>query len=541
MRTTSNPAFWRALHSLAHPVSLAAMVLLLFNDHWLRWHYPSWLTGKLGDFTWLVFAPFIAAALLAWVVPRGKQNERLVGLLAFACIGLWFALAKTVPAVHSLTVQAWEAVIGWRGTLRMDASDLLTLPALLLGWWVWQRAGNTPLNLRPLAWAALGLDVVATLASDAALYTIVDSGIVKICYENGRLITAIQDSPIIMSKDPLPNPDNMDSRENFEITSQYIVYSSNDGGLTWGSNRVSQLDTFEDNCSTDKFAIDPNNSQIQYRWEAGERVERSTDGGATWILDRELVEMQQDVRGYYNHYGDGDNYGGYIRSFYIGPVSGIVDRKTGNLVLAMSWDGVLVRTSEGLWKWVSVGQGYGLANLIDFRHFTSILFFELWLAGALAFLVVTTSTTYMRQYTRRWGTIVLLCAGWGSWFILNLMLPESKGRGGSMEFPWGQIAIISLPLLVFLALPLSIGAVWDIARNFLSVWRKIAGAAVGVGLLFLLPFIPWTQGTIPRYTTALAFALLLALCGVISAAVYLRRVLPVLPSPAPKPPAETNP
>ena len=63
MRPTSNPAFWRALHSLAHPVSLAAVALLLFNDHWLRWHYPSWLTGKLGDFTWLVFAPFIAALL----------------------------------------------------------------------------------------------------------------------------------------------------------------------------------------------------------------------------------------------------------------------------------------------------------------------------------------------------------------------------------------------------------------------------------------------------------------------------------------------
>lgn len=140
MRYNTNPAFWRALHSLAHPISLVAVLLLLLNDHWLRWQYPSWLTGKLGDFTWLVFAPFIAAAALAWVLPRSRSgghdvscpyskrrihHEQIVGVTAFAFIGLWFALAKTVPAVHGWTVQAWEAVIAWRGTLRMDATDLL--------------------------------------------------------------------------------------------------------------------------------------------------------------------------------------------------------------------------------------------------------------------------------------------------------------------------------------------------------------------------------------------------------------------------------
>lgn len=61
----NNRAFWRAARCLTHPLTMAAVILLLVNDHWLRWHYPSWLTGKLGDFTWLMFAPFIAAAVLA--------------------------------------------------------------------------------------------------------------------------------------------------------------------------------------------------------------------------------------------------------------------------------------------------------------------------------------------------------------------------------------------------------------------------------------------------------------------------------------------
>src|SRR5687768_9620553 len=123
-----NRAFWRAINSFIHPLSMAAVVLLLFNDHWLRLYHPSWLTGKLGDFTWLLFAPFIAAVFFSWLIPpRLKQHERLVGLVSFTCIGLWFALAKTVTPIHELTVNAWEAIIGWQGTQRMDATDLLML------------------------------------------------------------------------------------------------------------------------------------------------------------------------------------------------------------------------------------------------------------------------------------------------------------------------------------------------------------------------------------------------------------------------------
>lgn len=92
---------------------------------------PSWWTGKLGDFTWLVFAPFIAALVIAWLIPRKHpKQERIVSLIAFSAIGIWFALAKTVPAVHALTTSTLDAIVGWRGGLRMDATDLITLPAL---------------------------------------------------------------------------------------------------------------------------------------------------------------------------------------------------------------------------------------------------------------------------------------------------------------------------------------------------------------------------------------------------------------------------
>src|SRR4051812_4044862 len=114
MRTKT---FSVALNCLHHPLAIAAILILLFNDHWLRYTAPSWWTGKIGDFAWLLFAPFICAAVLTWFIPAKRQNHtRQIGLLACLLVASWFALAKTIPTVHLLTISAWESIIGWHGT-----------------------------------------------------------------------------------------------------------------------------------------------------------------------------------------------------------------------------------------------------------------------------------------------------------------------------------------------------------------------------------------------------------------------------------------
>ena len=59
-----NVAFRRTLISLSHPVSIGAIALLLFNDHVWRRVAPSWFTGNIGDFAWLIFTPFLLAVVL---------------------------------------------------------------------------------------------------------------------------------------------------------------------------------------------------------------------------------------------------------------------------------------------------------------------------------------------------------------------------------------------------------------------------------------------------------------------------------------------
>jgi hypothetical protein len=534
-RIPPNRAFEAALRSMAHPLAIIAVLLLLLNDHWLRWVSPSWLTGKLGDFTWLVFAPFIAAAALAWIIPpRIPRHEAVVRWLAFVLIGLWFALAKTVPFVHVLTTAAWESIIGWQGSLRMDASDLLALPALLIGWWIWQDAARRPASLRPIASISLALGIVATLASDGPVYSWSDSGITYICKQGPFLVTSTEAQPLADyinsgNDHAVGDPDDPDS---YEITRRHNVFRSHDGGLTWSNDlEENYRQQVGGNCSQDSAneVTDPRDPSLRYRWTPGERIERSTDAGQTWIPDYELAMLQQDVRSYYNHYSSTAPYGEYTREYLPSPVSGLVDDETGNLVLAMSWDGVLVRTaSDGQWKWVSLGEDYQLAVITRFDELTTMLFFEFWLAGALVFLVVTTSTLYIRHRLIGLERFIFAGTGWLGWFAITfLLLPDSKVSSDSFEMHYITVGLVSLPLLVFLAIPLSVGSVWDIARNYRQHIRPIVLVGLSSAVLFLLPLVAWTQGTIPRYITALSFAVLLAFSALIAGHLYLKERLPV--------------
>ena len=132
---------------LLHPLALAAIALLLVNDHVLKARYPGWLTGKLSDVAGLVFFPLLLRALLApllgpllGVAGPGRRWERLLiacaalTALGFAAIKLW------APATA-----ACEQILGaLRGGAQVrivrDPTDLLALPSVLAALWIGRRA-----------------------------------------------------------------------------------------------------------------------------------------------------------------------------------------------------------------------------------------------------------------------------------------------------------------------------------------------------------------------------------------------------------------
>ncbi len=152
--------------ALLTPTWLAALALLGVNDHLLKGAglLPGGLTGKLSDVAGLIVAPALLAAILGLRSRRGL-------LFCHVAVGAVFAAINVSPAA----ADAWSWLMGLVGpawVITVDPTDLLTLPALGLGWRVLTPAMVRPLPALPrLAWAprlAQGAAIVAGSALSVA-------------------------------------------------------------------------------------------------------------------------------------------------------------------------------------------------------------------------------------------------------------------------------------------------------------------------------------------------------------------------------------
>lgn len=83
---------------LLHPVALAALVVLVFNDHVAKQRWPSQVTGKASDVAGLLFFPLLLVAVVEsvrWLFDRdGWPLGRRALLVAVLATGLGFAAVK---------------------------------------------------------------------------------------------------------------------------------------------------------------------------------------------------------------------------------------------------------------------------------------------------------------------------------------------------------------------------------------------------------------------------------------------------------------
>ncbi|HEU4404979.1 MAG TPA: hypothetical protein VFS43_06765 [Polyangiaceae bacterium] len=150
-----------AASALAGPLPLAAVALLVVNDHWAKRAYPGWLTGKLSDVAGMVFFPLLLGALAEGALALFGTRPPLRRTLAAACLAtaLAFALAKTTEAGNA----AYRVGLGYaqwpfyalgaaaRGrpappprpvVLVRDPSDLIALPFVGLAYALGARPGG---------------------------------------------------------------------------------------------------------------------------------------------------------------------------------------------------------------------------------------------------------------------------------------------------------------------------------------------------------------------------------------------------------------
>ncbi|HEX5825479.1 MAG TPA: hypothetical protein VFY18_13555 [Candidatus Limnocylindrales bacterium] len=193
--------------ALVHPVTLAALALLLVNDHVLKAAWPGWWTGKLSDVAALIVGPVAVAALWqlvrrrALVPHRGWWLPPAEAMIAIA-FGAMFVAVKLDPTANEAYARL-VGLLGWpiglAGDLLagrtvqalapaptvLDAGDLIALPAVAVGWWLAigaRRVGGDSAGDRPSSdrssvtrsvarVAALGLVLFALAATTPAYPT----------------------------------------------------------------------------------------------------------------------------------------------------------------------------------------------------------------------------------------------------------------------------------------------------------------------------------------------------------------------------------
>jgi len=481
-----NRALQRSLQALTHPVTIGAVLLLLINDHVLRVGWPSWWTGKLGDAAWLAFFPLIAALVFSIILPRQlAHHEQVTVGAAFVFTTILFIAPKTIPLANDALAAVMDGLLGPRTPIRLDPSDLLVLPALGIGWWVWQRTSvlqHPDYSRHGLIICALG--ALATVATSPP-YPPYSPALNCLIANKDKSITVLDG-------------------KNGSLSAR-----TTDGGMTWSDPKRGDFDGGLGTRCVDPFGhtdwelIDPSNRQIVYRFRPGEGIDRSSDGGHHWILelDTGLNDAQltylQDIKGSY--------------VIQPGPLNAIFDEHTGNLIVAMGQEGVAVRSSNGEWRWVEVA-GMSHESLKSVESISNLLMIEILLAldlGFASFLLLKLYRGEMEWTEDLFATLAMI-----AWVISIFFYSAYRENNG-------QIFLFCMPPILL------IGGItiYIFSRHYpyeLPAWNVIL-RLLAAPILFILPFILWTQGLLPSYSVARWVGLILAGAMVIVGIVSLRR------------------
>jgi hypothetical protein len=330
----------RAFAALAHPVTLLAALVLVINARWLQPFAPSWLSGKLGDAAGMLFLPLLVALTLACVW-RGGAPRRIGGLALGASALFWIAF-KTLAPFNAFVV----ARVPVKGTL--DASDVLVLAVLPVTWWLWTRAVY---HVRPNAlWKTGALSLLAlSLLADAPappeeLTRRAETAAARAPTETLQAGTRQALAPTRAAETQrarataLPRAGVICLRvQDDAVVAGTFAYDfrSVDGGLTWTQSNTAPRADAECN---QRALRDTRPTGVRDPYRPGIVYYFDWSGLRRW--DETTRTMQTEFKPdpapeYYD---------------------ALVERATGNVILAAGTAGVLVRTPDAQWRFVAVGE-----------------------------------------------------------------------------------------------------------------------------------------------------------------------------------------
>lgn len=115
----------RRIPFFIHPIPALAIVGMAVNDHWLKYAYPSWVTGKLSDVFGTFYFPLFLCAL-AVLIMKMRFTRGLLAAAMIVTTVLMFATKIDAGITQWIEVNFST----WLFPIRLtpDMTDLLVLP-----------------------------------------------------------------------------------------------------------------------------------------------------------------------------------------------------------------------------------------------------------------------------------------------------------------------------------------------------------------------------------------------------------------------------
>jgi hypothetical protein len=487
--------FDQAMRLLTHPASLTSIFLLLINDHWLKTHLASPLTGKLSDFAGLFFFPFLLIACLSFITDLFQLPNSWTGWFSFSFTGLVFLSFQISPNLSSAFEALWSNALNIRISITPDITDLIALLALIPSWLLWRSCPKDQTFDHPLwRFAVLGLAMTATLATSCPGYPELE----QVAVEEGYVY--------------------LESWTVFVETGANVL-DSRDRGPSWEEIAVSELpdsvaNYFDQAPQLPKTVCTPSVPQHCFRITGAPRVEYSDDSGQSWETAWRFPSWRI---GYLNR-----------RTSGIGSCSGpehqtnpmdialYTDESGGmTLFVAMGNQGLIVRSPDGSWGHIDVPdiqptstRAEDLATAWEDVFYERVIFglasITIWLAYHAMGWKLTLDGRGIHVTSRR-------LAWWVMQVVLLSLLPIYIYINTSNPIDT-NLWLLYLSLAILVAGPI---LTW-----FLRITPPLPRLALNVsllsfltaGLLFIVPVclsILWALGFIPLHIITVAINLLL--------------------------------
>jgi len=462
-----------------NPITWFMLLFLLINQLILSPYFPSFVSGKLSDFALVYLLPlfFIAIGSL-FPFP---SLQKFFPWLGFGMSLFLFGFGKIFLPVNAFIYHTLTSLLPFNTHFVFDPTDAFALVMLIPSYLVWKQTRSFEMVLSyRWKWIFIPAVMMITLADAAAP----NYGITCLEYQPGGVLLA--------------------------QTAYYgEPYQSSDGGLSWlpadSDYKFSGQCEINDDYSNEKM-IFTSSSGLMIQFENFTLIRESLDAGKTWQTVYSIPKLSQAENAYRMRNAPS-------MDFIPGPFDLIEDETSGNLIAAMGLNGVLVRTTDGVWQPSAVDLYRPIAPLKE--NGIAGYFFLLWVEWVLCILqVFFLVSTFNLQWRRRWWRILKVVLAWLGWGLMVIMSPAI-----SESYALGLIQILGIPVAILWAVFCLVDDINSWKKPKTKIWKRFFQFGIATAIVNAIIFSLWSVNIITTYAVAsglvIGLTLIFAIIGTI--------------------------